>query len=96
MRIESGAKSALEPNIPVTIRPYVGEEAGGIDLKGTGVTTIEATRTFWDKVVIVHGLRRWYERRGKLKQEGQRVSRHYYDLHLLLETRRSYEAARSS
>ena len=48
------------------------------------VTTIEATRTFWDKVVIAHGLRRWYERRSVLRQEGQRVSRHYYDLHCLL------------
>lgn len=54
------------------------------DLAIGGVTTIEATRTFWDKVVITHGLRRWYERRGVLRQEGQRVSRHYYDLHLLL------------
>jgi Nucleotidyl transferase AbiEii toxin, Type IV TA system len=48
------------------------------------VTTIEATRTFWEKVVIAHGLRRWYERRGVLRQEGQRVSRHDYDLHCLL------------
>lgn len=54
------------------------------DLTVAGVTTIEATRTFWDKVVIAHGLRRWYERRGVLRQEGQRVSRHYYDLHCLL------------
>ena len=34
--------------------------------------------------MIAHGLRRWYERRGVLRQEGQRVSRHYYDLHCLL------------
>ena len=47
------------------------------------VTTVDATRTFWDKVAIAHGLRRWYERRGVLRQEGQRVSRHYYDLHCL-------------
>jgi len=84
VRIESGAKSALDPNRPVTIRPYVSEEIGGLDLTVAGVTTIEATRTFWDKVVIAHGLRRWYERRGVLRQEGQRVSRHYYDLHCLL------------
>jgi hypothetical protein len=84
VRIESGAKSALDPNRPVTIRPYVSEEVGGLDLTVAGVTTIEATRTFWDKVVIAHGLRRWYERRGVLRQEGQRVSRHYYDLHCLL------------
>ena len=84
VRIESGAKSALDPNHLVTIRPYISEEAGVLDLTIRNVTTIKATRTFWDKVVIAHGLRRWYERRGVLRQEGQRVSRHYYDLHCLL------------
>ncbi len=84
VRIESGAKSALDPNRPITIRPYVSEEISGLDLTVVGVTTIDATRTFWDKVVIAHGLRRWYERRGVFRQEGQRVSRHYYDLHCLL------------
>ena len=84
VRIESGAKSALDPNRPVTIRPYIADEASSLDLAVADVTTVEATRTFWDKVVIAHGLRRWYERRGVLRQEGQRVSRHYYDLHCLL------------
>lgn len=84
VRIESGAKSALDPNRLVTIRPYIAEEAAGLDLAVADVITIEATRTFWDKVVIAHGLRRWYERRGVLRQEGQRVSRHYYDLYCLL------------
>jgi hypothetical protein len=84
IRLESGAKSALDPNGPLTITPYVAGEAAGIDLAVPNVTTIEATRTFWDKVVIAHGLRRWYERRGELRQEGQRVSRHYYDLHCLV------------
>jgi Nucleotidyl transferase AbiEii toxin, Type IV TA system len=84
VRIESGAKSALDPNRLVKIRPYVSEEVTALDLTISDVTTIEAARTFWDKVVIAHGLRRWYERRGVLRQEGQRVSRHYYDLHCLL------------
>ncbi|MHB1101838.1 MAG: nucleotidyl transferase AbiEii/AbiGii toxin family protein [Devosia sp.] len=86
IRLESGAKSALDPHGPLTITPYVAEDAAGTDLAVAGVTTIEATRTFWDKVVIAHGLRRWYERRGELRQEGQRVSRHYYDLHCLLQS----------
>ena len=86
VRIESGAKSALEPNQPVLIQPYIATETPDLDLTVTGVTTIEASRTFWDKVVITHGLRRWYERRGVLRQEGQRVSRHYYDLHCLLDS----------
>ncbi len=84
VRLESGAKSALDPNRPITISPYISEETAGLDLTVADVTTIEASRTFWDKVVIAHGLRRWYERRGVLRQEGQRVSRHYYDLHCLL------------
>jgi hypothetical protein len=28
-------------------------------------------------------LRRWHEKRCELRQEGQRVSRHYYDIHCL-------------
>ena len=83
VRIESGAKSALDPHRSAQIRPYVADEAPNFDLNVTGVTTIEPGRTFWDKVVIVHGLRHWYDRRGALRQEGQRVSRHYYDLHCL-------------
>ena len=84
VRIEAGAKSALDPRRSVTIEPYIAEDAAGLDLTTDGVTTIDAARTFWDKVVIAHGLRRWHERRGFLRQEGQRVSRHYYDLHCLL------------
>lgn len=84
VKIESGAKSALDPNRSVAITPYISEETAELDLTIPEVTTIEAGRTFWDKVVIAHGLRRWYERRGVLRQEGQRVSRHYYDLHCLL------------
>lgn len=84
VRIESGAKSALDPRRLVKISPYVAEDVAGLELEIDDVTTIDAARTFWDKVVIAHGLRRWHERRGVLRQEGQRVSRHYYDLHCLL------------
>ena len=55
-----------------------------LDLTVPDVTTIEPSRTFWDKIVIVHGLRRWHEIRGELRYDGQRISRHYYDLHCLL------------
>jgi hypothetical protein len=84
VRIECGAKSALDPHRFMTIRPYIADEASTFDFAVSGVMTIDPLRTFWDKVVIVHGLRRWYERRKVLRQEGQRVSRHYYDLHCLM------------
>ena len=48
------------------------------------ITTVDPGRSFWDKVVILHGLRRWWDRRGEVRGEGQRVSRHYYDVHRLL------------
>lgn len=83
VRIESGAKSALDPHRETTIKPYVAEDLPDLDLAVTGVTTIEPARTFWDKAVIAHGLRRRYERRGELRQEGHRISRHFYDLHCL-------------
>lgn len=83
VRIECGAKSALDPHREITVRPYVAEETTELDISVTGVTTIEPVRSFWDKAVIAHGLRRWHEIRGELRQEGQRVSRHYYDLHCL-------------
>jgi hypothetical protein len=84
VRIESGAKSALAPANSISISPYVANELKDLDLTVPRVTTIEPKRTFWDKVLIVHGLRRWFERRGVLRQEGQRISRHYYDLHCLM------------
>jgi hypothetical protein len=33
-----------------------------------------------------HGLRQWVVKRGALRGDGQRVSRHYYDLYRLLES----------
>jgi hypothetical protein len=86
IKIESGAKSALDPNKPRTITPYIAEDITAFDLAVPDVTTIDAERTFWDKVVIAHGLRNWFDRRGELKQDGQRISRHYYDLHCMLAT----------
>ena len=84
VKIESGAKSALDPNSDRVIRPYLESDIPEIDLGVGNVTMVDPERTFWDKVVILHGLRRWFDNRGELKGNGQRVSRHYYDLHQLL------------
>jgi hypothetical protein len=84
VKIESGAKSALDPHSPVTVKPYVADELPDVPLDIANITTVQFARSFWDKVVILHGLRRWWERRGELRGEGQRVSRHYYDVDRLL------------
>lgn len=84
VKIESGAKSALDPSHKVTITPYIGQEFIGGDLSVPNVTCIAPERTFWDKAVIAHGLRAWFEKRASLRNNGNRISRHYYDLHMLL------------
>ncbi|WP_066776308.1 nucleotidyl transferase AbiEii/AbiGii toxin family protein [Sphingomonas sp. CCH5-D11] len=85
VKIESGAKSALDPNSLRTVKPYVDDDVPGLDFAVPNVTVVDAERTFWDKVVILHGLRRWFDRRGELRGGGQRVSRHYYDVHRLMD-----------
>jgi hypothetical protein len=84
IKIESGAKSALDPHAPVIIKPYIAGDLPNLSLAVENVTTVDPSRTFWDKIVILHGLRRWWDRRGELRGGGQRVSRHYYDVYRLL------------
>lgn len=86
VKIESGAKSALDPNTSRAIAPYVNDDLPALDLTVPNVVIVDAERTFWDKIVILHGLRRWYEIRGELRGDGQRISRHYYDLYQLLQS----------
>lgn len=83
VKIEAGARSALDPHHSATIEPYVAHDMRASNLAVPGVLTIDAERTFWDKVVILHGLRRWHDARGTLRQDGHRISRHYYDIHRL-------------
>jgi hypothetical protein len=86
VKIESGAKSALDPHEKRSIVPYISEEVPQLRLAAAGVTTVVAERTFWDKIVILHGVRNWFEKRGVLRGQGQRVSRHYYDVHRIFQS----------
>jgi len=85
VKIEAGAKSALDPNEATAITPYVSDDLSDLDMTVRNVTTVKPERTFWDKIVILHGLRQWHDRRSLLRQGGQRVSRHYYDVYRLLQ-----------
>lgn len=85
VKIEAGAKSALDPHIAATVTPYVAADLPELDVAVRNVTTVQPERTFWDKVIILHGLRQWDDRRKELRHGGQRVSRHYYDVHQLMQ-----------
>ncbi len=85
VKIESGAKSALDPHEARTIVPYVGPDfAGGDSLAVPSVTTIDPGRTFMDKILILHGLIFYFVAKGVLRGNG-RMSRHYYDVHRLMQ-----------
>jgi Nucleotidyl transferase AbiEii toxin, Type IV TA system len=63
VKIESGAKSALDPNESRTITPYLSADlTDGDALAVVGVTTIDPQRTFLDKVLILHGLPIFFEK----------------------------------
>jgi hypothetical protein len=47
------------------------------------VTTIDPERTFLDKILILHGMTFYFEAKGVLRGNG-RMSRHYYDVHQLI------------
>jgi hypothetical protein len=96
IKIESGAKSALDPHAPVVVKPYIADDVAKLDLAVGNVTTVDPSRTFWDKVVILHGLRRWWDLRGELKGGGQRVSRHYYDVYRLLASETGRKATKDA
>ena len=74
IKIESGAKSALDPNSEVPIKPYVDDDLPALDLTVPAVRTVDPERTFWDKVVILHGLRRWFDKRGVARRRPTRVA----------------------
>jgi hypothetical protein len=84
VKIESGAKSALDPNEEKTIIPYLAPDfTEGEGLAVAKVTTIDPERTFLDKVLILHGMTFYFEAKGLLRGNG-RMSRHYYDVHRLM------------
>src|SRR6185295_10039851 len=84
VKIESGAKSALDPHDDKTITPYIAPDVADSDtLAVTGVMTIDPERTFLDKVLILHGMTCYFEAKGALRGNG-RMSRHYYDVYRLM------------
>lgn len=89
VKIESGAKSALDPHIAASVAPYIAQDVADLNLRVPNITTVRPERTLWDKIVILHGLRQWFERRGELKQGGQRISRHYHDVYRLMQNAES-------
>lgn len=77
IKLEFGARGEGDPSERRSIAPYVAEEfPDEVPDPATAVPTLAVTRTYWEKVTILHAL----QHNGKLR-EG--LSRHYYDVVML-------------
>lgn len=82
IKIEGGARSATLPAHTLEVSPYVSEVLDE-RLVTPGVVTIDAERTFLDKLLILHGRHCHFRDRGTVYKDANRESRHYYDLAMM-------------
>jgi hypothetical protein len=93
VKIEVGGRSDTDPNETPAIRPYL--EKAAPDLKECApfrVRTVAPERTFWEKAMLLHE----EAHRGSSQGPKARLSRHYYDLHCLIEAKIAAKAADDS
>jgi len=83
VKIEGGARSATLPAHPAEVVPYTAAVLDELDLRVPHVQTIDAERTFLDKLLILHGRHCFFRDRGGVFREAKRESRHYYDLAMM-------------
>jgi len=87
VKLEAGAHSALDPNTTGSVRPYISEELGDdwpFDVGNLHV--IEPSRTYLEKLLILHGAHCGYRDAGRLPADADRISRHYYDVAMITAT----------
>ncbi len=76
IRLEIGALAAWTPTQEATITPFAAEQYPQVfQQPDTTLRTVSPTRTFWEKVTILH--KEAFRTNGKVPP---RYSRHYYDL----------------
>jgi hypothetical protein len=83
VKVEAGAKSALDPHENCIIEPYISPLITDVSFTIPNVIIIRPERTFLDKVLILHGQPIFFLKNERLYGRG-RISRHYYDIHCLI------------
>jgi Nucleotidyl transferase AbiEii toxin, Type IV TA system len=84
--IELGARTAREPSAPCPLAPYIAELGLDFDVGVASIPTIDAERTFWEKVLILHGRRSGFDGEKRIPEDRHKVSRHYYDVAQIADT----------
>ncbi len=79
VKIEAGARSALEPSVIRAVAPYIADDLPDRSFGVDNVATIAPERTYWEKLLILHGLHCGYRDAKRLPADKDRISRHYHD-----------------
>ncbi len=86
VKIEAGARSALDPSLDRTVTPYVVGELPDWSLAVGDIRVLAPERTYWEKLLILHGLHYGYRDAQRLPVDKDRISRHYYDVAVITAT----------
>ena len=92
VKIEAGARSALDPILDCVITPIVADELPHWSLGVGNLRVIAPERTYWEKLLILHGLHCGYRDEGRLPADRDRISRHYYDVAMITATEKGRSA----
>ena len=86
VKIEAGARSALDPFLTCAVSPYISGELLDWSFEADGIRVLAPERTYWEKLLILHSLYYGYEGKGRLPTDRDLISRHFYDVAMITET----------
>lgn len=86
VKVEAGARSALDPSVTCSITPYVARELTDWSFKVKNVRAIAPERTLWEKLLVLHGLHCGFRDSRRAPADRDRISRHYYDVAMIAST----------
>ena len=83
VKIEAGARSGLDPALDCSITPIAADVLRYWSLEVDNLRVIAPERTYWEKLLILHGLHCGYRDEQRLPAGSDRVSRHYHDVAMI-------------
>lgn len=86
IKIEGGARSALDPHALQQLSPYIADELNDNDYSIAGLITIDPERTLLEKSLILHGWHCGHRDEGRVPNDRNLLSRHYYDVGMMAPT----------
>ncbi len=90
VKLEIGVRGGLRPKSISEVSPYISEVVPG-KINIGNVLAIEPQRTFWEKLIILHGQACRYTGNVEIPADRNRISRHYYDVAKIFQNPRGEE-----